>query len=86
MNLAGRDEKGAVAVVFAFLMTIMFVLGALTVDLGSAFMEKRERQKDTDFATLAAAGIAGANLPVTSSATCGSSTYVGPKAVPGDKP
>ena len=41
---------------------------ALTVDLGNAFMEKRERQKDTDLATLAGAGIVGANLPATSSA------------------
>ena len=59
---------------------MMFVLAALTVDLGNAFMQKRERQKDTDLATLAGAGIAGANLPATSSATCGTASYVGPKA------
>ena len=80
-----RDEAGAVAIMAALLMTIMMVLGALTLDLGNAFMEKRERQKDTDLATLAGAGISGANLPVTSSATCSSASYAGPKAAAADQ-
>ena len=84
MTQRRRDEAGAVAVMFAMMMTLLFVMGAMTVDLGNAFMEKRERQKDTDLATLAGAGIAGANLPVTSAATCNSASYAGPKASSAD--
>lgn len=76
----GRDEHGAVAVITGLVVTLMFITAALTVDLGNAFMQKRERQKDTDLATLAGAGISGANLPATSSATCSSASYSGPKA------
>src|SRR6476469_1340369 len=75
-----RDEVGSIAIIFALTVTMMFVLAALTVDLGSAFMQKRDRQKDTDLATLAGAGISGANLPATSSGTCADATYAGPKA------
>lgn len=80
-----RDEAGAVAIMAALLMTIVFVMAALTVDLGNGFMQKRERQKDTDLATLAGAGIAGANLPATSTATCNTSSYAGPKAAATDQ-
>src|SRR5262249_31366578 len=69
----------------ALIVTIMFLTAALTVDLGNAFVQKRERQKDTDLATLAGAGIAGANLPATSTATCNSTSYAGPKASAADQ-
>ncbi len=80
-----RDEQGVIAIIAALVVTLMFVMAALTVDLGNAYMQKRERQKDTDLATLAGAGIAGANLPATSGATCGTATYVGPKAAATDQ-
>jgi hypothetical protein len=83
--MARRDEQGAVAIITAFLVTIMFVIAALTVDLGNGMVQKRERQKDTDLATLAGAGIAGANLPATSTATCNSTSYAGPKASSADQ-
>jgi Flp pilus assembly protein TadG len=84
MRRRRQDEAGAIAVIFALLVTLMFVMAALTVDLGNAFMEKRERQKDTDLATLAGAGISGANLPATSAALCADATYAGPRANPAD--
>ena len=70
MTRSRRDESGAVAVIFAFMMTLLFVIGALTVDLGNAFVEKRERAEGHRLCNLGRSGIAGANLPATSAATC----------------
>jgi Flp pilus assembly protein TadG len=80
-----RDEKGAIAVMTAICATMLFVAAALSVDLGNAFMEKRERQKDTDLAVLAGAGISGSNLPVTAGGSCTSASYTGPQAKDADQ-
>ncbi len=63
MSRPKQDERGAIAIMFALLSVILLIVSAFAVDLGNAYAHKRERQKDTDHATLAGAGIAGANLP-----------------------
>ena len=50
-----RNERGTVAIVAALSMTMLFALGALTVDLGNAFARKRDLQSQADFAALAGA-------------------------------
>ncbi len=63
-----REDRGAVAVVFAGLVVVLFMVGALTVDLGQAYVAKNVIQKRADFAALA--GAAGDNLPGATAASC----------------
>lgn len=58
-----RNERGAVAVLVAMLALVLLAMGALSVDLGNAFVHKHDMQKRTDFAALA--GAAGDDLPQT---------------------
>lgn len=51
----GACDKGAVAVLSALLMLVFVGLGALAVDLGSFFFQKRRLQSATDLAAIAAA-------------------------------
>lgn len=62
-----RDERGAVAVMVAMLVLVLFGISALAVDLGSAWVVRRNAQADTDLATLAGGG--GENLPKTATGT-----------------
>ena len=55
-----RDERGALAVIFAFCCVMFFVLAAMGVDLGNAMNRKKQVQSQADFSALAA----GASLPV----------------------
>lgn len=50
-----RDEEGAVAVVVAILSIVIFGFGAIAVDAGQLYQEKRELQNGADAAALAAA-------------------------------
>jgi hypothetical protein len=67
-----RDERGAVAVLFAFTAVVLMLFGALAVDLGQAWAQKHATQRAGDMATLAGAGIKGADLPAPAAGkTCG---------------
>ena len=76
------DESGAIAVVVGFMMLVLLSVTALTVDLGVAWVQKRDVQKVVDFATLA--GASGTNLPGTLNGTC-SNQYNGPRAAASDR-
>jgi Flp pilus assembly protein TadG len=52
-----RDERGAVAIMIAVMATILFVVGALVVDLGLARDTRRQSQNAADAASLAAANV-----------------------------
>jgi hypothetical protein len=80
-----RDEAGVVAIMVALLAVVLLGVSALTVDLGQAFVKKRDIQKQTDFAALA--GAAGDDLPMTSAGiTCSiTTTYAGVAARPTDQ-
>ena len=58
-------ERGAVAVVVALCSVLILSLAALSVDLGNAFVRKRDLQSQADFSSLAG----GANLPGTKSSS-----------------
>ncbi|HEX2149728.1 MAG TPA: pilus assembly protein TadG-related protein [Actinomycetota bacterium] len=51
------DERGAVLVIVAFLMTTILGFAALAVDLGYARQRKAQAQNSADFAALAGAGV-----------------------------
>lgn len=72
-----RTEHGVVAIMVAIAALLILGVAALTVDLGQAFVQKRDIQKQTDFAALA--GAAGDDLPMTSAGiTCSiTSNYAG---------
>lgn len=53
-NFAG-DERGATAILFAFSLVALMGFGAMAVDVGSFFYEKRRLQTANDLAALAAA-------------------------------
>jgi Putative Flp pilus-assembly TadE/G-like len=50
-----RDERGAYAVLFALLSTVLFGLAALSVDLGNVYQRKAEAQSQADLAATSAA-------------------------------
>lgn len=54
-HLEPRDERGVVAVVVALLLTVMLGMGALVVDVGALYQEKRELQNGSDAGALAIA-------------------------------
>ncbi|GAA2116177.1 hypothetical protein GCM10009843_06200 [Nocardioides bigeumensis] len=58
----------------SLLMLVLLIVAALAVDIGNAYVHKRERQKDSDHATLAGAGIGGSNLPAPGAGTSCSPT------------
>lgn len=60
-----RQERGAIAVVFAICAALLFSVAALGVDLGNAFVRRRDAQSQADLAALAG----GAALPGSKSAT-----------------
>lgn len=49
-----RDERGAFAILFALLALVLMVLSAFTVDLGQAYVSKRQLQTAADAGALAA--------------------------------
>ena len=65
-----RDERGAVAVMVGFLTIVLFTVAAFAVDLGQAYVKKRDVQTTVDFAALAGGGVQGANLPETPVGAC----------------
>ena len=58
------DQSGAVGVIFAVCLTLMIGVAALVIDLGHAFVVKREMQKAAEAGAMA--GARALNLPVTS--------------------
>lgn len=74
-----RDERGAVAIMVAALVALLFATAALTVDLAKAYVEKNDIQKRADFSALA--GAVGDNLPGAAPGTCG----YGPAALASDQ-
>ncbi len=50
-----HDDEGAVMVMVVLLMTVLLGVGALVLDLGAAFVEKRQLQNGADAAALAVA-------------------------------
>ena len=62
-----RDESGAVAILTAILALVLLTMGALTVDIGNAYVHKRDMQKRADFSALA--GGLGNDLPMTAVGT-----------------
>jgi hypothetical protein len=58
-----RDDRGAVAVMVALTSLMLLTMAALGTDLGQAWAAKRQIQGSSDLATLAGAGIKGADLP-----------------------
>ncbi len=52
--MSRRDDRGAVAVLFALLAVVLLGVGALAVDLGQAYAKKSLLQTDVDLAVLAA--------------------------------
>jgi Flp pilus assembly protein TadG len=50
-----KDERGAVALMVAMLSVVLMVVGAFVIDLGMAYVSKRELQNASDSAALAAA-------------------------------
>jgi Flp pilus assembly protein TadG len=53
----GRREDGVAAVLFAVVATVMFGMGALVIDAGALYQERRELQTGADAAALALAQI-----------------------------
>jgi uncharacterized membrane protein len=51
-----RDRKGSVSLLFAAAIFVLFGFGAMAIDVGSFFYEKRRQQTANDLAALAAAG------------------------------
>jgi len=58
-----RSQRGAVAVMVALLSVLLLTMAAIGTDLGQAWASKRQLQEGSDMATLAGAGISGADLP-----------------------
>src|SRR5689334_19628053 len=54
---AQQDERGAFAVLFAMLAVLLLVLSAFTVDLGQAYVSKRQLQTAADAGALSAAKV-----------------------------
>lgn len=67
----GRDERGAILVVSAVLMTAMLAFAALGVDIGNARQHRRASQNAADAAALAAAQ----DLPNTTTAIATAKAY-----------
>ena len=55
MRRVGTEERGVTAVIVAICATVLFGIGALVVDVGAGFQEKRELQNGADAAALALA-------------------------------
>jgi hypothetical protein len=73
MSTRNRDDRGAVAIMFALLAVVFMSIAAMGVDLGNAWQEKRQVQAGSDLAAEAGAGIKGANLPATTTHDCSGS-------------
>ncbi len=54
-RVGGRGERGAIAIVFAILCSLLFAFAALVVDLGNARDVRRQAQNAADAAALAGA-------------------------------
>ncbi|GAA2739330.1 hypothetical protein GCM10009867_34940 [Pedococcus aerophilus] len=72
---ARGDERGAVAVVVAGLMTVLILCAAIVMDIGNAKDVRRQSQNASDAAALAAANVL---IPAEPATTCSS----GPSAPP----
>jgi Flp pilus assembly protein TadG len=93
MRVSARDERGAVAVVVAILLVVLFGFAAFALDTGNAWQSRRHLITATDAAALAAArefalgqngcagtddAMVGANFAGSSVEACTASTTSGP--------
>jgi hypothetical protein len=62
---AGRDERGASAIILALAMLVMLGFAALAVDSGLGFGDRRQQQSAADVGALAAVQFARTGLPAT---------------------
>ncbi len=54
-----KDEQGVIVVLFAISALLIFMVGAVAVDLGNAFARHRDSQTEADFAALAGGNCTG---------------------------
>lgn len=52
-----KNERGAIAIMTAFLMVVLLIMAGFTIDFGQAYVNKRQMQTAADAAALAAASI-----------------------------
>lgn len=52
---AAQDERGATAITIAILLTVLLGMGAIVIDVGAIYQERRELQNGADAAALAIA-------------------------------
>ena len=62
-----RDDSGAIAIMVALMSVMLFTVCALSVDLGNAYVHKKDIQQNTDLSALA--GAQGDDLPMTGAGT-----------------
>ena len=62
-----RDDNGAIAIMVALMSVMLFTVAALSVDLGNAYVHKKDIQQHTDLSALA--GAQGDDLPMTAAGT-----------------
>jgi Flp pilus assembly protein TadG len=55
LKAIARDERGGASLLFAAAIFVLFGFGAMAIDVGSFFYEKRRQQTANDLAALAAA-------------------------------
>lgn len=56
VNRFCRDRAGSIGVILALFLTLSVSIGAIAVDIGSLYLERRTAQGATDLAAIAAAG------------------------------
>src|SRR5918994_7699287 len=54
LRIRPRDERGAMAILLAGLMTVLIIVAAMGVDLGNAWQRKLTVQKSVDVSTISA--------------------------------
>jgi len=57
MRALTHDDRGAVAVFVALVLTVLLGVGAIVIDIGALYQERREVQNGADAAALEAAGL-----------------------------
>jgi Flp pilus assembly protein TadG len=68
VRVVGRDQRGATAVIVALMMVVLLGMGAIVVDVGAMYQERRELQNGADAGALALAKIC------STSSGCGTAT------------
>src|SRR3954452_8660928 len=83
MRVVNRGERGATAVIVALMLVLLFGMGAIVVDVGAMYQERRELQNGADAGALALAKTCSAGSPECGTAvdaTTTAQTYAGKNA------